>query len=187
MHPLIALLSDTMHACASLFLQSFFTSMTTNLCEALVCGKEGEAMFLIDCPIVFVSCYFSDIFRALIARNVRATQLQLCAIFLLSWFDWCSAVQCSVPNPHIITVSQVFAMGIYKSPSRTENSVMPFVCTCPEPKTILNRLDKLFVYGNFEKIKLAEARLNVPFICENGKQRLGVYVWYKLLSFVQFN
>ena len=52
-------------------LQSFFTSMTTNLCEALVCGKDKEAMFLIDCPIVFVSSYFSDLFRALIARNVR--------------------------------------------------------------------------------------------------------------------
>lgn len=45
--------------------------MTTNLCEALVFGKDNEAMFLIDCPIGFVSCYFSDLFRSLIARSVR--------------------------------------------------------------------------------------------------------------------
>ena len=68
---------------------------------------------------------------------------------------------------------QVFTMGIYKSPSRSENSVMPFVCTCPAPKAILNRLDKLFVYGNYDKIKLAEAQLNLPFIVENRLQRLG--------------
>lgn len=122
----------------NLLCQSFFTSMTTNLCEALVCGRANEAMFLIECPMVFVSSYFSDIFRALIARNV-------------------------------------FTMAIYKSPSRTENSVMPFVYTCPDPKTILNRLDKLFVYGNFEEIKLVEAQLSLPFISENRKQRLGEF------------
>ena len=58
--------------------------MTTNLCEALVCGKEDEAMFLIDCPVVFASNYFSDVFRALIARNVRSSQFPLfiCIILL---------------------------------------------------------------------------------------------------------
>jgi len=66
-------------------------------------------------------------------------------------------------------------MGIYKYPTSSENSVMPFVYTCPAPKTILNRLDKLFVYGNFEQIRLAEAQLSLPFIVmENRKQRLGL-------------
>jgi hypothetical protein len=66
-------------------------------------------------------------------------------------------------------------MAIYKYPSTTENSVMPFVYTCPAPKTILNRLDKLFVYGNYEEIKLAESQLTLPFvIMENRAKRLGL-------------
>jgi len=122
----------------NLLCQSFFTSMTTNLCETLVYGKDNESMYLISCPIGFVSSYFSDVFRSLIARNV-------------------------------------YTMGIYKYPTSSENSVMPFVYTCPAPKTILNRLDKLFVYGNFEQIRLAEAQLSLPFIVmENRKQRLGL-------------
>ena len=44
--------------------------MTTNLCETLVCGKDNESMFMINCPMGFVSSYFSDLFRSLIARNV---------------------------------------------------------------------------------------------------------------------
>ena len=53
---------------------------------------------------------------------------------------------------------------------------MPFVYTCPDPKTILNRLDKLFVYGNYEQIQLAEAQLSLPFtFTEDRNKRLGEF------------
>ena len=75
-------------------------------------------------------------------------------------------------------------MAIYKYPSSSENSVMPFVYTCPAPKTILNRLDKLFVYGNYDEIRLAEAQLSLPFIIlENRKKRLGMFVPYTIIEF----
>ena len=65
-------------------------------------------------------------------------------------------------------------MAIYKYPSRSENSVMPFVYTCPNPKTILNRMDKLFVYADHEVLKVAEAQLSLPFaMTEDRKKGLG--------------
>ena len=79
----------------------------------------------------------------------------------------------------------VLTMGLYKCPSRTENSVMPYVYTCPAPKAILSRHDRLFVYGNHEDIKIAEAQLNLPFIVENMRTRLGN--WTNLSNCVVIN
>jgi hypothetical protein len=60
-----------MYASAAVLIgQSFFTSMTSNLCEALVCGQEDQAIFLIDIPRTFTYRYFGDIFRACLARCV---------------------------------------------------------------------------------------------------------------------
>lgn len=81
---------------------------------------------------------------------------------------------------------QVYAMGIYKYPSRSENSVMPFVFTCPPPRTVMNRFDRIFVFGNFERIKLAEAELNVPFITVDTQQkRLGKWRYHNM-SYLSF-
>jgi hypothetical protein len=65
-------------------------------------------------------------------------------------------------------------MGIYKAPSISENSVMPFVYTCPDPKTIMNRKDRLFVFANYEELKAAEAQLKLTFTNEGrNSSRLG--------------
>mmetsp|Transcript_19518 Transcript_19518/g.28071 ORF Transcript_19518/g.28071 Transcript_19518/m.28071 type:complete len:1196 (+) Transcript_19518:99-3686(+) len=117
--------------------QSFFSSLTSNLCESLVCGKDGQAMFLMSLPRTFTYRYFSDVYRACIARNVQV-------------------------------------IGLYRAPSSTERSFMPFVYTCPPPKTILNVADKLFVFATTADIKNVEEQLALPFGKRGNTVILGV-------------
>lgn len=45
-----------------------------------------------------------------------------------------------------------------------EKSPMPFVYTCPLPKTILSPGDMIFVYGNYQSIQTAASALSEPFV-----------------------
>eukprot|EP00602_Paraphysomonas_sp_CaronLab_P008705 CAMPEP_0185036716 /NCGR_PEP_ID=MMETSP1103-20130426/30072_1 /TAXON_ID=36769 /ORGANISM="Paraphysomonas bandaiensis, Strain Caron Lab Isolate" /LENGTH=1063 /DNA_ID=CAMNT_0027574349 /DNA_START=301 /DNA_END=3492 /DNA_ORIENTATION=- len=106
--------------------QSFFSSLTSNICEALVCGQEGQGMFIISLPKTFTYRYFSDVYRACIARYV-------------------------------------LVLGLYRAASVSEQSYMPFVYTCPPPRTVLNMNDKLYVYGTPQDVKNCERVLSLPF------------------------
>lgn len=134
--------------------QSFFTSMTSNLCEALVCGQEDQGIFLIDIPRTFIYRYFGDIFRACLARSVSPVALQSTFIFFT----------CFV---------QVLPLGLYRGASKTENSYMPFVYTCPPPRTVLNMSDRVYVFGAPKDIKAIQKVLALPFQKKGNLLQLG--------------
>lgn len=50
---------------------------------------------------------------------------------------------------------------------------MPFVYTCPPPKTILNVSDSIYVYGNPKDVQNLEKILNLPFVKQGNMTHLG--------------
>jgi hypothetical protein len=50
---------------------------------------------------------------------------------------------------------------------------MPFVYTCPPPKTILNVSDSVYVYGNPKDVQSLEKVLNMPFLKQGNMTYLG--------------
>jgi hypothetical protein len=111
--------------------------MTSNLCEALVCGTADQAMFLLELPSTFRYLYMSDLFRACISRHV-------------------------------------LLLGIYRAPQHSESSYMPFVYTCPPPRTILNVSDRIYVYGNPKDVQSLEKILSQPFLKQGNMTYLGL-------------
>jgi hypothetical protein len=110
--------------------------MTSNLCEALVCGTSEQAMFLIELPSTFRYGYYSDLFRACVSRHV-------------------------------------LLLGLYRAPQHSESSYMPFVYTCPPPKTILNVSDSIYVYGSPKDVQSLEKILNMAFLKQGNMTYLG--------------
>ena len=125
--------------------------MTSNLCEALVCGTTEQSIFQQEIPSSFHMFYFRDIFRACVARQV-CVSTDLCFYSL---------------SP------QVLPLGLYRAPLRSEGAYMPFVYTCPPPTTILNMGDKLYVYGSPKNIKAVFQQLSLPFTKQGGTTILG--------------
>lgn len=68
---------------------------------------------------------------------------------------------------------QVILLGIYRAPQHSESSYMPFVYTCPPPRTILNVSDRLYVFGNPKDIQSLEKILSQPFIKHGNVTQLG--------------
>jgi len=127
--------------------QSFFSSLTSNICEGLVCGQENQGIFLIPLPRTFTYRYFSDVYRACISRCV-------------------------------------LVIGLYRAASLSEQSFMPFVYTCPPPRTVLNTFDKLYVYGTPANIKNCERVLSLPFGKMGNMVTLGMQTAHKLYDHI---
>ena len=79
---------------------------------------------------------------------------------------------------------QVLVIGLYRAASLSEQSFMPFVYTCPPPRTVLNTFDKLYVYGTPANIKNCERVLSLPFGKMGNMVTLGMQTAHKLYDHI---